>query len=100
MVKRNVIATKLTKRCTQPQNRAFDVAVKGDQSDQGEESNGYDEGVQDDQGDEGNQGNLGGHLTRVMRATRVTRLRGEQGCNRVEQGAMKCDRVLRECHRV
>ena len=68
--------------------------MKGDQSDQGEESNGYDEGVQDDQGDEGNQGNLGGHLTRVMRATR------EQGCNRVEQGAMKCDRVLRECHRV
>ena len=74
--------------------------MKGDESDQGEESNGYDEGVQDDQGDEGNQGNLGGHLTRVMRATRVTRLRGEQGCNRVEQGAMKCDRVLRECHRV
>ena len=45
--------------------------MKGDQSDQGEESNGYDEGVQDDQGDEGNQGNLGGHLTRVMRATWV-----------------------------
>ena len=62
--------------------------MKGDQSDQGEERNGYDEGVQDDQGD---QGNLGGHLTRVMRATRVTRLRGEQGCNKVEQGAMKCD---------
>ena len=68
--------------------------MKGDQSDQGEESNGYDEGDQDDQGDEGNQGNLGGRLTRVMRATRVTRLRGEQGCSRVEQGAMKCDRVL------
>ena len=32
-------------------------------------------------------------MTRVMRATRVTKLRGEQGCNRVEQGAMKCDRV-------
>ena len=44
--------------------------------------------------DEGNQGNLVGHLTRVMRATR------ELGCNRVEQGAMKCDRVLWECHRV
>ena len=46
--------------------------MEGDQSDQGEESNGYDEGVQDDQGDEGNQGNLGGHLTMVMKATRVT----------------------------
>ena len=60
--------------------------MKGDLRDQGEESNGYDEGVQDDQGDEGNQGNLGGHLTRVIRATRVTRLRGEQGgtrCNEV-----------------
>ena len=68
--------------------------MEGDQSDHGEESNGYNEGVKDDQGDEGNQGNLGGHLTRV------TRLRGEQWCNRVEQGAMKCDRVLRECHRV
>ena len=53
--------------------------MEGDQSDQGEESNGYDEGVKDDQGDEGNQVNLGGHLTRVMRATRVTRLRGEHG---------------------
>ena len=29
MVKRNAIATKLTKRCTQTQKRAFDVAVKG-----------------------------------------------------------------------
>ena len=28
MVKRNAIATKLTKRCTQTQKRAFDVAVK------------------------------------------------------------------------
>ena len=27
MVKRNAIATKLTKRCTQTQKRAFDVAV-------------------------------------------------------------------------
>ena len=27
MVKRNVIATKLTKTCTQTQKRAFDVAV-------------------------------------------------------------------------
>ena len=74
--------------------------MKGDQSDLGEESNGYNEGVQDDQGDEGNQGNLGGHLTRVMRATMVIRLRGEQGRDRVEQGAMKCDSVLQECHRV
>ena len=39
-------------------------------------------------------------LTRVVRATRVTTLRGEQGCNRVEQGTMKCDRELRQCHRV
>ena len=29
MVKRNAIATKLTKRCTQTQKRAFDVAVLG-----------------------------------------------------------------------
>ena len=29
MVKRNVIATKLTKTCTQTQKRAFDVAVAG-----------------------------------------------------------------------
>ena len=29
MVKRNAIATKLTKRCTQTQKRAFDVAVMG-----------------------------------------------------------------------
>ena len=28
MVKRNAIATKLTKRCTQTQKRAFDVAVQ------------------------------------------------------------------------
>ena len=28
MVKRNVIATKLTKTCTQTQKRAFDVAVR------------------------------------------------------------------------
>ena len=28
MVKRNVIATKLTKICTQTQKRAFDVAVR------------------------------------------------------------------------
>ena len=30
MVKRNAIATKLTKRCTQTQKTAFDVAVLGD----------------------------------------------------------------------
>ena len=53
--------------------------MKGDQSDQGEESDGYDEGDQDGQGDEGNQDNLGDHLTWVMRATKVTRLRGGPG---------------------
>ena len=53
--------------------------MKGDQSDQGEESNGYDEGVQDDQGDEGSQGNLGGHL------------------NRSETGGKRCNEV---CYRV
>ena len=36
-----------------------------------DQGNGYDEGDQDDQGDEG------------------TRLRGEQGCNRVEEGCNK-----------
>ena len=39
MVKRNVIATKLTKTCTQTQKRAFDVAVilLVDEVDHGEE---------------------------------------------------------------
>ena len=66
--------------------------MKGDQSDQGEESNGYDEGVQDDQGDEGNQGNLGGHLTMVMRATRHQGDQTERGTG-VKQGGTRCNEV-------
>ena len=49
MVKRNVIATKLTKICTQTQKRAFDVAVNGEEEgiDDKDDKNAVDEEEED-----------------------------------------------------